>query len=73
MSYAEMLQWFDYYGVEPFGAEIIDMRHAELQATIANSSGNLKKAVSPQDFMRKSAEETGELSDYDAVKEWLSV
>lgn len=75
MTYFEFMQWADFYLLEPFGGQIDGVRHAELQATVANVSGNLKKAVSPSDFMRSSSErsepESNVIGTKEQVEAWL--
>ena len=45
----QMNEWWEYYKLDPFGDDW--ERTAVMCATIANVSGNLKKALSVDDFM----------------------
>lgn len=53
MSYAELLDWVDYYRLEPFGEIRQDLRNALLCTLIANQNRDLRKqkAATIADFM----------------------
>lgn len=77
MTYFEFMQWAEFYHIEPFGFEVEDLRHAELQATVANVSGNLKKPLSVKDFMRSASSSesksnsSAEINDSASLEAWL--
>jgi hypothetical protein len=53
LSYAELLDWVDYYRLEPFGERRQDLRNALLCTLIANQNRDLRKqkAATLADFM----------------------
>lgn len=52
MSWEQLLEWFEYYQLEPFGEERADLRNGIACALLANvNRGRNSKAFSPTDFM----------------------
>lgn len=50
LSSAEFVDWCAFYSLEPWGYDIGNWRMGVLGATVANYSGNVKKALKPSDF-----------------------
>jgi hypothetical protein len=50
MPATELMEWVQYYGVEPFGEFRADLRSAIVATVIARTMGGSKKAT-PADFM----------------------
>lgn len=48
---AEFSDWCAYFSVEPWGYGIENWRMGVVAATVANYSGNVKKAVKVSDFL----------------------
>lgn len=53
MSSAEFVDWCAFYSLEPWGYDVGNWRMGVLGATVANYSGNVKKALKPSDFIPK--------------------
>jgi hypothetical protein len=54
MTWAEYLEWQEYYGLEPWGEERADLRSAIVASLIANVNRDAKKQprpYEPTDFM----------------------
>lgn len=51
MSSAEFVDWCAFYSLEPWGFQADTWRMGVLASTTANFSGNVKKPLSPADFM----------------------
>lgn len=54
LTYTELLDWLDYYCVEPFGERRADLRNAVLCCLIANANRDPKKKDKPfevKDFL----------------------
>lgn len=49
LSYTELLDWMDYYCVEPFGERRADLRNALLCSLIANANRDPQKKKQPFD------------------------
>lgn len=52
MSWQQLLDWFEFYQLEPFGEERADLRNGIACALLANvNRGRSSKAFVPTDFM----------------------
>lgn len=79
MSYAEYLEWQEYYALEPFGLAVQDATQAHIVSTLANVNRDSKKrpeAYRIADFMlfprnNQSEAEAVMLADPDAQSELI--
>jgi hypothetical protein len=75
MTGKELLGWWQYAQVEPFGYVQQELKTAQIRADILNSSGALKEAVSPLDLMperfNKKDDVNQETQECNGVVEWL--
>jgi hypothetical protein len=51
MTSAEFVDWCALYSIEPWGFQADAWRMGVVASTVANYSGNVKKALKPSDFM----------------------
>ena len=51
MSSSQLDSWFDFYKKNPWGPQIDAFRNGQLCAAVFNSTGRMKKAVRPDDFI----------------------
>ena len=49
ISYAEFLEWQEYFSIEPFGEFSADLRHGHHLALLANINRDTKKVKKPYD------------------------
>lgn len=69
MPEREFLEWQAYYRIEPFGEERADLRAGVVAATVANTSGTVKRGQRPykaSDFVLKFGEQSAAAVDDEA-------
>ena len=59
----EFIEWEAYASIEPWGTDADNVRTAALQATVANFSGNSKRAWKVTDFLPKQPEVEAPVED----------
>jgi hypothetical protein len=47
----QLVEWQEYYNIEPFGYRVEHRRAGVLAATIANTSGVVKRAYTPDELL----------------------
>jgi hypothetical protein len=75
MSSAQFTEWQLYFGIEPFGSQLLDVHFASFQSLFANANRpKNQSAYQPKEFMlSKQATNANPLSVFQKLKSFMNV